>query len=152
MQVRARDADHQRQPGPVGHHVERAGSPDLYAADCPVRPIYDDITSRWATLVLTTLMTRPHRFSQLAARIGGISEKMLAQTLRALTRDGLVNRTVVPTVPIQVTYELTALGTDLTPHLAALVTWVSRHTSTIQAAQAGYDADIPIPPAVANRR
>ncbi|MCO5995469.1 winged helix-turn-helix transcriptional regulator [Actinoallomurus rhizosphaericola] len=130
-------------------------SQNFLVADCPVRPIYDDITSRWATMVLTTLMTRPHRFSELAARVGGISEKMLSQTLRRLTRDGLVRRIVTPTVPIQVTYELTALGTDLTPRLKDLVIWVEQHTDTIQAAQAAqaaYDADTPIPPAVANRR
>lgn len=125
---------------------------DVFAADSPVRPIFGDITSRWATLVITALTARPHRFSQLAARIGGVSEKMLAQTLRALTRDGLVSRTVTPTVPIQVTYELTDLGRDLAPRLKDLVTWVDHHTSTIQAAQATYDADPPMPPAVANHR
>ncbi|MCS0604071.1 helix-turn-helix transcriptional regulator [Streptomyces sp. LP11] len=130
---------------------ELGSSQDVFAADCPVRPIFGDITSRWATLVLAALMTRPHRFSELAARIGGVSEKMLSQTLRALTRDGLVSRTVTPTVPIQVTYELTALGTDLMPRLMGLVTWVDHHTGTIQAAQAAYDADTPLPPAVANR-
>ena len=130
---------------------EPAPSQDVFAADCPVRPIFGDITSRWATLVLVALTTRPHRFSELAARIGGISEKMLSQTLRALTRDGLVSRTVTPTVPIQTTYELTALGTDLMPRLMDLVTWVDHHTSTIQAAQAAYDTDTPIPPALANK-
>ncbi|WP_413103023.1 winged helix-turn-helix transcriptional regulator [Streptomyces sp. Inha503] len=131
---------------------EPVRSPNGFAADCPVRPIFGDITSRWATLVFTALMTRPHRFSELAARIEGVSEKMLSQTLRALTRDGLLIRTATPTVPIQVTYELTALGRDLVPRLKGLVTWVDHHISTIQAAQAAYDADTPIPPAVANRR
>ncbi len=126
-------------------------SQDVFAADCPGRPILDDITSRWITLVLAALMTGPHRFSQLAARIGGISEKMLSQTLRTLTRDGLITRTVTPTVPIQVTYELTALGADLTPHLLALVAWVDQHTQVVQAAQAGYDDNVPVPPSIANR-
>lgn len=137
------------EPGDDG---EPGLSQDVFAADCPVRPIFGDITSRWATLVITLLTDRPHRFSQLAARIGGVSEKMLSQTLRALTRDGLVSRTVTPTVPIQVTYELTGLGRDLAPHLRSLVVWVDRHTGTIQQAQAAYDADTPVPPAVANRR
>lgn len=114
-------------------------------------PIRGDITSRWATRVLAALSTRPHRFAQLADRIEGISEKVLSHTLRTLTRDGLVSRTVTATVPIKVTYELTALGTDLTPRLADLATWVDRHADAIQAAQAAYDADPPIPPAVANR-
>lgn len=138
----------------AGTHAENrpTSTPDVFAADCPVRPIYGDITSRWATLVLTALMTRPHRFSQLAARIGGVSDKMLSQTLRALTRDGLVARAVTPTVPIQVTYDLTDLGRDLVPRVLGLVTWVSDHTDTIRTAQVAYDADVPVPPAVANRR
>jgi DNA-binding HxlR family transcriptional regulator len=102
-------------------------------------------------LVLAALMSRPHRFSQLAARIEGISEKMLSQTLRTLTRNGAVNRIVTPTVPIQVTYELTALGKELTLRLASLVAWIDDHTSTILEAQAAYDADTPLPPALANR-
>jgi DNA-binding HxlR family transcriptional regulator len=126
-------------------------SRDVFASDCPVRPILDDLTSRWATLVLAALMSRPHRFSQLAARIEGISEKMLSQTLRTLTRNGAVNRTVTPTVPIQVTYELTALGTELTLRLGNLVAWIDDHTSAILQAQAAYDADTPLPPALANR-
>jgi DNA-binding HxlR family transcriptional regulator len=126
-------------------------SRDVFASDCPVRPILDDLTSRWATLVLAALMSRPHRFSQLAARIEGISEKMLSQTLRTLTRNGAVNRIVTPTVPIQVTYELTALGTELTLRLGNLVAWIDDHTSTILQAQAAYDADTPLPPALANR-
>ncbi|SFJ94504.1 DNA-binding transcriptional regulator, HxlR family [Amycolatopsis sacchari] len=127
-------------------------SRDVFAADCPVRPIFDDITSRWATLVVGLLANRPHRFSELASAIGGISEKMLSQTLKALTRDGLVDRAVTPTVPIQVTYSLTALGADLATHLVGLVAWVDRHTDRIHEAQATYDEDTPVPPAVANRR
>ncbi|MGC9963701.1 MAG: helix-turn-helix domain-containing protein [Acidimicrobiales bacterium] len=130
---------------------EPVPSLNVFASDCPVRPILDDLTSRWATLVLAALMSRPHRFSHLAARIEGISEKMLSQTLRTLTRDGAVNRIVTPTVPIQVTYELTALGTELTLRLGNLVAWIDDHTSTILEAQATYDADTPLPPALANR-
>ncbi|GGX97239.1 winged helix-turn-helix transcriptional regulator [Streptomyces minutiscleroticus] len=125
---------------------------EVPTTDCPARPIFGDLTSRWATLVITALQERPHRFSQLAARIGGVSEKMLAQTLRALTRDGFVSRTAAPTVPVQVTYELTGLGRDVAPRLRELVTWVNHHTSTIRAAQSAYDADTPVPPAVANSR
>ncbi|MQY21223.1 winged helix-turn-helix transcriptional regulator [Nocardia macrotermitis] len=126
-------------------------SRDVFATDCPMLSIRADITSRWATLVLAALLTRPHRFAQLADRIPGISEKMLSHTLRTLTRDGLVDRTATPTVPIQVTYELTTLGTELAPRLADLVTWVDRHSDAIHAAQAAYDAAPPTPPAIANR-
>jgi DNA-binding HxlR family transcriptional regulator len=125
---------------------------DVSAADCAARPIFKDITSRWAALVITALQERPHRFAQLTARIGGVSEKMLAQTLRALTRNGLISRTATLTVPVQVTYELTDLGRDVAPRIRELVLWVNDHTSTIQAAQLAYDADMPESPAVANRR
>src|SRR6476620_3942559 len=77
----------------------------------------DHVTSRWATLILASLVAGPHRFSELNAKIGGISEKMLSQNLRTLVRDGLVKRTVTPTVPPQVSYGHTPLGADLTVQL-----------------------------------
>jgi DNA-binding HxlR family transcriptional regulator len=110
-----------------------------------------DLTSQWAMLVLAALMSHPHRFPHLAARIEGISEKMLSQILRTLTRDGVINCIVTPTVSIQVTYELTALGTELTLRLPNLIAWIDDHTGTILEAQAAYDAATPLPPALANR-
>ena len=103
--------------------AERRG--DLYQADCPTRGILDHMTSRWGALVLVLLLERTHRFSELARRIGGVSEKMLSQTLQVLEADGFVLRTVCATVPPNVEYSLTELGRDGAAHVAALTDWVN---------------------------
>ncbi|WP_305786968.1 winged helix-turn-helix transcriptional regulator [Symbioplanes lichenis] len=126
--------------------------PEVFAADCEGRPVFDSLTSRWAVLVLGALRVRPHRFAELAGGIQGVSEKMLAQTLRTLTRDGFVRRSVTGTVPMQTTYALTELGAEVTPQVVELALWVRRHAGDIRAARAAHDTDRPIPPAVANRR
>jgi len=100
----------------------------------------DHVTSGWATLILASLVAGPHRFSELNAKIGGISEKMLSQNLRTLVRDGLVKRTVTPTVPPQVSYGHTPLGADLTVQLWGLVSWIGNHTNDILEAQVRHDA------------
>ncbi|RDD85153.1 helix-turn-helix domain-containing protein [Streptomyces parvulus] len=112
---------------------------DTVGANCPSRKILDQVTSRWGTLVLAALVAGPHRFSALRARVAGISEKMLSQTLKQLVRAGLVDRDVRPTVPPQVTYSLTALGSDLAVPLCHLVSWLGQHTDELLAAQRAYD-------------
>ena len=82
-------------------------------ADCPGRPVLDTVTSRWGVPILTALAERPHRFAELRDRMAGVSEKMLAQTLRGLAGNGFVLRTEAPTVPPQVTYSLTTRGQEL---------------------------------------
>ncbi len=72
--------------------------------NCPVRGVFDEATSRWATTIMAALLTGPHRFVELRDRLDGISEKMLTQKLKAMVRAGLVAREVTPTVPAQVTY------------------------------------------------
>ena len=104
---------------------------DLYQADCPTRGVLNHVTSRWGSLVLVMLLERTHRFSELARRIGGVSEKMLAQSLQALEADGFVLRTVYPTVPPKVEYSLTALGRQLAPRVQALTSWVEENVSTV---------------------
>jgi DNA-binding HxlR family transcriptional regulator len=117
-----------------------APSGDVFQRDCAGRDILDHVTSRWATLILASLVAGPHRFSELNAKIGGISEKMLSQNLRTLVRDGLVKRTVTPTVPPQVSYSHTPLGADLTVQLWGLVSWIGNHTNDILEAQVRHDA------------
>ena len=114
--------------------------PEVFLGDCPQRAILDQITSRWATLILAALMAGPTRFSALKAKLGGISQKMLSQNLKTLVRDGLVERSVEPTNPPQVTYALTELGADLTTPLVGLVRWISAHTDQILELQAQHDA------------
>ena len=114
--------------------------PEVFLGDCPERAILDQITNRWATLILAALMAGPTRFSALKSQLGGISQKMLSQNLKTLVRDGLVERSVEPTNPPQVTYALTELGADLTTPLIGLVRWISSHTNQILQNQAQSDA------------
>src|SRR5262245_56754394 len=88
---------------------------DAMKADYPTRKVIAHIGDKWTMLVITALADdEAVRFSELRRRIEGVSQKMLTQTLRALERDGLVSRTVYPTVPVTVEYRLTALGQSLT--------------------------------------
>ncbi|WP_017594957.1 winged helix-turn-helix transcriptional regulator [Nocardiopsis potens] len=123
---------------------QAAGDPPaagtVFDPDCPARIVLDHVTGRWGVLILRTLAGGPVRFAGLRDRIGGISEKMLSQTLRTLARDGLVERTVEPTTPPQVSYSLTALGAELTEPLGGLVDWIARRAPEVIAAQEAYDA------------
>jgi DNA-binding HxlR family transcriptional regulator len=112
---------------------------DPYTAACPSREALDRIGDRWTVLILGVLTDGPQRFTELARRIEGISQKMLTQTLRGLERDGLVTRTVHATVPVRVDYELTALGRTLTGPIAALEAWARDHIGDVVAARERYD-------------
>ncbi|MET0424765.1 MAG: helix-turn-helix domain-containing protein [Actinoplanes sp.] len=112
---------------------------DTFDSACATRPIMDRVTSRWATLIVAALITGPHRFSALHARIGGISQKMLSQNLKELVRAGLVARDVEPTVPPQVTYSLTDLGRSLAGPLTELFIWFGHHQDELLQAQDAYD-------------
>lgn len=108
-------------------------------ATCPIRNVLDRIGDRWSVLILLILADgRPVRFSALKRRIGDISQRMLAQTLRRLEQDGLIVRTVHPTVPPQVDYALSQLGLSLGGPLAALVAWADEKQPQILAARAAY--------------
>ncbi|GAB3844154.1 hypothetical protein GCM10027610_058110 [Dactylosporangium cerinum] len=107
--------------------------------DCEVRQILDRIADKWSLLVIALLDKRSLHFTELRRMIDGISQRMLARTLRHLERDGLVTRTVHPTVPPRVDYELTALGATLHQTIRALVTWTETHQNDIAAARAAYD-------------
>ncbi|MFF8596951.1 winged helix-turn-helix transcriptional regulator [Streptomyces sp. NPDC015220] len=93
---------------------------DVFHTDCPARDVVDHVTSRWGVWVLISLRSNDLRFYELRESIRGISEKMLAQTLRVLVRDGLVWREVEPTTPPQVTYGLTEFGRDVGEPLTEL--------------------------------
>lgn len=109
---------------------------DLHNPDCPTRNILDRVMSRWGSLSLVVLRERSYRFSELRRRIGGVSEKMLAQTLRALEEDGFINRHDFGEVPPHVEYELTSLGRDLAERVAALSEWITDHASEVFAERA----------------
>lgn len=112
---------------------------DLFNRACPSRLLLDRIGDKWSVLVITILSDGPLRFSELRTRIDGISQKMLTQTLRALERDGMVNRTVYPEIPPRVEYELTANGRSLTVPLQALTEWAVAHMPDVVRAQQRYD-------------
>ncbi|MEK6397434.1 MAG: helix-turn-helix domain-containing protein [Terriglobus sp.] len=110
---------------------------NLFAADCPTRIILDDVTSRWGSLVLVLLYKEgPFRFSELAYLIGGVSEKMLAQTLRVLEQDGFVLRTVHATKPPKVEYSLTEMGTDVAVRMLELTLYIEGNVGRVMAHRA----------------
>ena len=123
---------------------------DPYEHGCPSRLLLDRIGDRWTVLLDGALADGSRRFSELARTVDGISQKMLTQTLRSLERDGLVDRTVHPTVPPRVDYELTELGRSLTEPLAALSRWAVTHMDAVVDARDLYDAGLPaaVAPAV----
>ena len=98
------------------------------------------IGDKWTVLVVELLRDGPMRFNELRRTIGGISQRMLTLTLRGLERDGLVTRTVFPTIPPRVDYELTALGRTLRGPLGAIAEWARTHRPTIEKAQERFDS------------
>jgi len=107
----------------------------VMVADCPSRIVLGHITSRWGVLVLVMLLDGTHRFSALRRAVGGVSEKMLAQTLDALAYDGLVLRVARQVVPPHVEYSLTPLGREAAERLEVLVDWIEDNFPRIQQAQ-----------------
>jgi DNA-binding HxlR family transcriptional regulator len=103
----------------------------VLAAACPSRIVLDHVMSRWGVLVLVALADRTLRWGELRRAVQGVSEKMLAQTLRTLEQDGLVHREARPVIPPHVEYSLTPLGDDLMLHLAPLMEWLSEHSEAM---------------------
>src|SRR3954451_9929000 len=101
-------------------------------AQCPSRLVLDRIADKWTALIIQVLAHGTKRYVALQREIGGISQKMLTQTLRSLERDGLVRRTVHPVVPPKVEYDLTPLGRTLIEPLHALCRWSEKHLAELQ--------------------
>ena len=97
---------------------------NLFAEQCPSREVLKHVTSRWGVLILVALRDGTHRFSDLRRKMGGVSEKMLAQSLQALEQDGFINRVSYPVVPPHVEYSLTQLGEQVSDKVAALADWI----------------------------
>jgi DNA-binding HxlR family transcriptional regulator len=108
-------------PLPISEQLQRG---NLLAADCPSRDVLKHVTSRWGVLVLIALEGRTRRFSELRRLIGGVSERMLAQTLQWLEGDGLVDRVAYQVVPPHVEYSLTPLGVEAAARVRALADWI----------------------------
>jgi len=124
--------------------------PNVYNATCPTRLILDRVGDKWAVLLLGLLTEAPRRFNELRRKIGGISQKMLSQTLKSLERDGLVRRQVIATVPVTVEYSITPLGLTLAHAVEPLRQWAEQHVAEVQAAQRRYDTAITSGGAAAN--
>jgi DNA-binding HxlR family transcriptional regulator len=114
--------------------------PSVLDPRCPSRLVLDRIADKWTALVIQILAGGTMRYAALQREIGGISQKMLTQTLRSLERDGLLTRTVTATVPVTVTYELTDLGRSLQMVMTRLKGWAEAHMDEVLAARSSYDA------------
>ncbi|WAH51371.1 helix-turn-helix transcriptional regulator [Pseudescherichia vulneris] len=112
---------------------ERLREGNLFAEQCPSRDVLKHLTSRWGVLVMVALRDGTHRFSDLRRKMGGVSEKMLAQTLQWLEQDGFINRVAYPVVPPHVEYSLTPLGEEVSEKVAALADWIELNLSEVLA-------------------
>jgi DNA-binding HxlR family transcriptional regulator len=112
----------------------------VYSKTCPSRLVLEHVTSRWGVLALAALRERTYRFSELRRRIDGVSEKMLAQTLQTLERDGFILREAYPEIPPRVEYSLTAQGREAAELVIGLVGWVEERMPQIIEAQRRRDA------------
>ena len=118
-----------------------AEGPCLQSAGCKnVAPVLNRVGDKWSMMIVMMLSNGPLRFSELKRAIDGISQRMLTLSLRGLERDGLLTRTVTPTIPPRVDYELTELGISLRQPVKALGDWAIEHIACIRAAQERFDA------------
>ncbi|MER5949381.1 helix-turn-helix domain-containing protein [Streptomyces sp. NPDC001904] len=115
---------------------------DAFLRECPTNQLLARLSDKWVSLVVAALAGHdgPLRYSDLGRKIAGVSQKMLTQTLRGLERDGIVARTVTPSVPVRVDYELTALGRSLGGLLVAVKDWAETHMDEVAVARESYDA------------
>ncbi len=133
------DHSHDTATGPV-FRVSTPSPASHASQECrAVAPVLARVGDKWSVLIVMLLGDRPKRFSELKRMVGGISQRMLSLTLRGLERDGLVTRTVTPTVPLRVDYALTDLGRSLWTPVEALGAWARQHHPEIEAAQKRYD-------------
>jgi DNA-binding HxlR family transcriptional regulator len=130
---------------------------DAFLANCPSRQLLDRISDKWVALILAALGSGgpqhpgadcvdgepgSMRYSELSRRLAGVSQKMLTQTLRSLERDGLITRTVTPTVPVTVAYQLTGLGLSLHHVMRGIKKWAETHMNEVLANRENYDTRV----------
>lgn len=111
---------------------------DVFARDCTSRSTFEDVADKWPSLILIALGEGTQRFGQLRARVDGVSERMLAQSLRTLERDGMITRTPYAEVPPRVDYALTDLGAAVATRLRDLADLLESSVPAIEAARAAY--------------
>ncbi len=128
-------------PEEIVRHFDQWQAEGVDASNCPVRDVLDRIGDKWSVLILMLLAREPKRFSALNKAVGDISKRMLTQTLRALQRDGLVERTVYATTPPKVDYRLTDLGRSALIPLAGLIVWADQRHDDIRNARDAFDKE-----------
>ncbi|MFC4014923.1 winged helix-turn-helix transcriptional regulator [Nonomuraea purpurea] len=119
--------------------LRKYGGADAFLRACKPRTVLDIFTGKWTGLVMGALLDGPRRFNELRRMLDGITQKMLSQNLRTLERDGLVTRTVYPTIPPRVEYELTGLGHSAMGVLRAIGDWAGEHADDVLTARQTYD-------------
>lgn len=125
---------------PAAKNMDDQWPANPYAKNCPTRLVLDRIADTWTVLLLILLSRRSYRFNELRREVGGLTQKMASQTLKGLERDGLVKRTVTPTVPVTVEYSITPLGRTLSDTVDQLRIWAETHMPDVAKAQEFYDA------------
>jgi DNA-binding HxlR family transcriptional regulator len=119
--------------------LDEAHAPDVYLRGCASRTALEVNANKWTHLAVCALRDGPLRFGALRRRLQGVTQKMLTQTLRTLERNGLVTRTLYPTIPPRVDYELTDLGRSAVDVLDEILRWSEQHSAEITAARQRYD-------------
>ncbi|MGW0769719.1 winged helix-turn-helix transcriptional regulator [Streptomyces sp. NPDC002676] len=114
---------------------------DAFLRACPTNQLLGRLSDKWVSLVVAALAPAPRRYSDLSRKIAGVSPKMLTQTLRTLERDGIITRTVTPSVPVRVDYALTPLGSSLAALLSAVKNWAETHFEEVRSARERYDTE-----------
>lgn len=115
---------------------------EVFEEACPLREVLDRVSGKWSVQILVAAVRGPIRFTELERSIDGISRRMLTLTLRNLERDGLLARTIYPTVPAKVEYSATPMAQELHGHLLGLTGWAESHRSDVAMARRTYDARI----------
>jgi DNA-binding HxlR family transcriptional regulator len=113
--------------------------PNVYDPSCPTRTVLDRVGDKWSVLVVLVLLGGSLRFGELRQRVGGITPKVLTETLRRLERDGILRRTAYPEIPPRVEYALTPLGRSLEPPVRAITAWAETNVPKIERARSSYD-------------
>jgi DNA-binding HxlR family transcriptional regulator len=114
---------------------------NAFVRACPTNQLLGRLSEKWVRLVVAALHDGPMRYSDLSRKIAGVSPKMLTQSLRSLERDGILTRTVTPSVPVRVDYELTGLGASLAQLMNAVKEWAEIHIKEVDEARKRYDAE-----------
>lgn len=112
-----------------------------FSVDCPSRLLFDQVADKWSMMIMTVLNGGGTRFNELKRRLEGVSQKSLSMTLKRLERNGIIARTIVPSTPPGVLYEMTPLGLTLLPPFQAIYRWANDNMEAVEIARVAYDRE-----------